>query len=868
MDPIAIHLSEDKALSRRQEPIQLGVPIVRGRLQNTQRLRLTDRSSGHDLACQGYPLGRWPDGTIRWLRLNFTINLDPNQQVNLWLDNAESPQETPAAKMRRAHKSDNSLAVDTGIITIEPTPGQLNWSVAHSGPNEPATNHTIELTDAQDHSCTAHLDDDWVVAAQGSLCTTLSARGYWRRPEGSLLARFECHLHLQAGSDTIQVETRLHNPKRARHPGGLWDLGDPGSVYFRGLVLKATPATSEESWVRPTQASPSHSTSSSSSCLIYQDSSGGERWNSSNHVNARGEVKIRVRGYRVDVDDKTIDTGNRATPIAGLGKGTGAVQASLRQFWQNFPSSLGTQRGSLAVGFFPPQAAEPYELQGGERKTQTAFLNYSDDPEALQWTLSPLTPVLSPEHYRAAEAFPWFTPVSEHGPLEKLIQESLDGRANFFAKREAIDEFGWRNFGDLFADHETLYQEKGEPPHISHYNNQYDGIYGFARQFAMSGDTRWFELMDDLARHVVDIDIYHTEEDRAEYNNGLFWHTDHYLDAHTCTHRTFTRHNNSSSTPGQLGGGPAAEHCYTTGLLYHYWLTGNASSREAVLKLTHWMQTLHQGEPGFLAEVLALKKQELPKLKAMLKGDHVSPHRFPFTRGTGNYITALLDAHLLEPGRGWLARAETIIRHTIHPADVIEQRDLLDTETGWSYLILLASIARFLYIKEEAGDRDGQWRYARDSFLHYTNWMLTHERPFLADTNDLEFANDTWTAQDIRKAMLMFQAAQEDPDNASIYLAKGQEWLDYVTSALRTSPESHLTRLQIILLQSYGPQHLALAADNGRVPDKPGGQAASYRAPTLGWGSLVGQIVARLMKGLFHFRPRREKAWLEARLDR
>ena len=37
--------------------------------------------------------------------------------------------------------------------------------------------------------------------------------------------------------------------------------------------------------------------------------------------------------------------------------------------------------------------------------------------------------------------------------------------------------------------------------------------------------------MCQLARHVVDIDIYHTTNDKSAYNHGLFWHTEHYVDA-------------------------------------------------------------------------------------------------------------------------------------------------------------------------------------------------------------------------------------------------------------------------------------------------------------------------------------------------
>ena len=38
--------------------------------------------------------------------------------------------------------------------------------------------------------------------------------------------------------------------------------------------------------------------------------------------------------------------------------------------------------------------------------------------------------------------------------MQRLMDETLVGNDSFFAKREAIDEFGWRNFGDTWADHE------------------------------------------------------------------------------------------------------------------------------------------------------------------------------------------------------------------------------------------------------------------------------------------------------------------------------------------------------------------------------------------------------------------------------
>src|SRR5205814_10293393 len=123
----------------------------------------------------------------------------------------------------------------------------------------------------------------------------------------------------------------------------------------------------------------------------------------------------------------------------------------------------------------------------------------------------------------------------------------------------------------------------GPPPVISHYNNQYDPVYGAVLQLSRTGDRRWWDVADPLARHVADIDIYHTAEDKAAYNGGLFWFTDHYKSAATGTHRTYSRANRR---PGQsYGGGPGSSHNFTIGLAHHYYLTGDPISRDAVISL-------------------------------------------------------------------------------------------------------------------------------------------------------------------------------------------------------------------------------------------------------------------------------------------
>ena len=170
---------------------------------------------------------------------------------------------------------------------------------------------------------------------------------------------------------------------------------------------------------------------------------------------------------------------------------------------------------------------------------------------------------------------------------ESFLSGVVTGPRRFSVGREEIDEYGWRNYGDVYADHELTYY-KGDPPVVSHYNNQYDVIYGLLNQYLRTGDVRWFELAEPLARHVIDIDIYHTREDRAAYNGGMFWHTDHHRDAVTATHRCYSR-TNCGAVKRAYGGGPSNEHNYTTGLLHYFYLTGDNQAEATVPGLADWV---------------------------------------------------------------------------------------------------------------------------------------------------------------------------------------------------------------------------------------------------------------------------------------
>lgn len=854
---VTISLKETTGLNRQQEPVTTGVPFAAGLCPANTLFSLWDDK--RQLQMSAEPTLYWPDGSIRWLLINSRVDIAAHaeKQLQLRLNAAAAlPQQTAVIFTKNAEY----VVVETAQRTYQFKQNAISISCAATT-DEPVELQ-FELIDRLNNSIVFDLDQ-WQIQSSDNTKTLLQTKGSGLLTAENAIANIKLTVTLYHADGLMQLKTTLHNPRRAKHPGGLWDLGDCGSLHFNRFSLVLTSANFQQNRIIPDcLAEPDEHFKQQSFCL-HQDSSGGENWHSANHINKDGIITTSFQGYQLSAENALLKKGRRANPLLSSRHGKQPLQISVPEFWQNFPNALQASTTLLRCDLFAELAnGLSHELQGGERKTRTLWLSFGEQANALAWSYAPLVPQLDAEYLAKSQAMPWLT-TERDDPLAVLIQQGLDGENNFYRKREQIDEYGWRNFGDIFADHETLYQSTEQPRYISHYNNQYDAVYGFARQFFISGDPRWFRLMDELARHVTDIDIYHTTEDRHEYNHGLFWHTDHYVDAHTSTHRTYSRKNDPTGS-GQIGGGPGPEHCYSTGLLYHYLLTGNAESKTAVLELAQWMVYSHEGAGGLLEQLFFIKDLELPKLKALLRGETLACNRYPFTRGTANYINVLLDAHKLEPKNGWLARAEQVIKATFHPADHIAAHNLLDAETGWHYLVLLSSLVNFLQVKAEYQQFDTSYHYTQQCFIHYSRWMLQNEQPFLDNANQLEYPNHTWVAQDLRKAMLLFIAKTLDPVNADAYQTKAAFFLNYVVNTLKHSAERQLARLQIILLLVHGP-HLSHSLD-AKLFNKQDLPQHAQKSRVLTKGKLLRQICKRLLKGLSSFNPAKERAWLKLRL--
>jgi hypothetical protein len=792
---------------RTGEPVVIGIPLARGAAPPRSRFELK-AESGRPLACDAHVLDRWADGSARWVLIAFRADVAPNTAgYSVAVADAEPEPAPPSTAQRlRVHRDGGSYTIDTGtfVATVGPGTGSPLRDVRASAAScfdAGASGLKVTLADGSSPAC--HVES--VTAEyEGDLRVVLLARGHVALPRGRRLV-VDWRLEFWAGLPSAIVHLTVRNPHRAQHPDGYWELGDPGSILLKSVEFRLSsggPASAGPAGPAPPgglcSAEPAHPLAAVPLPFeLYQDSSGGENWRSTNHVNREGRVPVSFRGYRRS--DQPGEQQLRAMPVVALQTPAGPLSMTLRHFWQNCPKAFEVDVTGITLGLFPRQWDDFHELQGGEQKTHTFAISFGDDgvtETPLHWFREPLLPQLDPEWVSRTGAVPHLTPSASdpHESYKALVNAAIEGDDTFEHKREVVDEYGWRHFGEIYGDHETKYPigYEGTGPLVSHYNNQYDPVAGFCYQWLRSGDARWWTQFNELASHVVDIDIYHTTEDKWAYNGGLFWHTVHYIDAGKATHRTYPR------AKGSHGGGPASEQNYTTGLMLHYFLTGDTGSRDAVVGLAQFVIDIDDGHKTVF--------RWLASGSTGLASQSGAPSYHGPGRGSGNSLNALLDGFRLTGDVVFLTKSEQLIRRCIHPTAEIERNDLFDVERKWFYTMFLQALGRYIDLKMDLGQFDSLLAYARASLLHYARWMARFEYPFLEKPESLEYPTETWVAQDMRKCEV-FQlasrhAAGEERDR---FQERASFFFDYVMRTLPAMRSRTLCR-PVVLLLSHGWQ--------------------------------------------------------------
>ena len=775
-------------VQRRREPLTFGAPLPVGAAREPLAWTIAGLD-GQPGAVQTQVLDRWLDGSARWVLVDAQQDVSSAGDTELRLETAAQAAAPPWPVAIAVTETPAGVDVDTGVARFTMAPGAQVPFRAVAAAGRPALDPGatgLIVTDARGVTHRAEIASV-VVEMAGPLRTVVRLDGRVAAGAGRE-CRLRMRLHFFAGLATVRLLVTLTNTDRAIHKGGFWDLGDPGSLLVKEVTLRlAPPGADGPVSIRASVEAGEPVVVHDAPFEVYQDSSGGEYWQSTNHLNRERRVPNSFRGYRAQAGGRRSE-GLRATPLVLWDRGLDRLGAAVPHFWQNFPMALGADDSSVTIRFLPGQYADFHEIQGGEQKTYECALLFGPHDRsgsALAWANAKTVVSVDPGWVLSSGADPFLAPLGDDHTM--LVQSAVDGPDRFEIKRERIDEYGWRHFGEIYGDHEAIRQPV--PPLVSHYNNQYDPILGFARQFLRTADPHWWAMATELAAHVVDIDVYHTVRDKWTYNHGLFWHTYHYGDADTATHRTYP-----ARARGRIhGGGPSADHNYTSGLMLMFFLTGEEWARQTVIDLAQFVVDLDDGR---LTEFRFLDRGSTGR--ATLSAGYYGPGR-----GPANSLNALMDGFRLSGNPNFDAKAEEVLRRVVHPEEDVTRHELDDPERRWFYTMFLQSLGKYLHDKVERGELDDAYTYGRASLITYARWMADHEHPILDEPQKVEFATETWAAQDIRKSdVFCYAALHTSGDLRERFLERAGFFHRYSVETLHKARTRTLARPIIVLLTS------------------------------------------------------------------
>ena len=516
---IALSVAEPTDTGRRNWPVTSGVPFGKGELASADDVRLL-RAPQAPVPAQFETLSRWPDGSVRWLLLDFLADTTPAAPTAYVLDVA--PGRSAGGGRGRggsrwkgrsaggdraraiARREGDAIVLDTGALLLWVGRERLLlfYGVAVDGNGDgtfddsetvtgPARHGNAWITDSEGRRYAAGPPDRVVCETNGPVRATVRAEGDFVSETGSRLFRYRARISAFRGSALLRLQ---------------WTIGNSNT----GAAM--TPLS--EAAVRIPLRNGGQVTG------LLSEGGGAA-------LSAGGEVRLLQ-----DYDDHWTCTrggetteGTHGLGLAQLASGHGSVTALVRDFWQTYPKGIVLTPDSIVLQLLPPLPADQftreqdrndvsqialfycykdgkYQVKRGLEYTADIMVSFGSGPSspsdsAAHHFQHPLFAAASPDVYCRSGAF-WG--ISPRAPEEfpRYWQAFEESFRNLEQGRVARHEYGWMNYGDWWGERSWNWG-----------NSEYDLQYVLAVAFAQTGRLDFLRRGDEMARHNTTVDVVH-----------------------------------------------------------------------------------------------------------------------------------------------------------------------------------------------------------------------------------------------------------------------------------------------------------------------------------------------------------------------
>lgn len=595
---IQLTVEEPSGASRVGWPVTSGIPLAQGVLDDPSKAVLLD-AEGQPMPLQTEALARWPDGSIRWLLLDFQVDLNAGQQKVFTLSIEPGQEPTPVVRplivTKRSPGGTNdrpsTIIIDTGPLRLEiPPDGGLPWGNVWldanadgafsadervSGPDSSA----IVLTDAEGrhYSASAAGSDRSrsveriVVEQSGPLRACVRIEGHHVGERGRMFA-YVARLHAFRGNPSVRLSYTFVN-----------DHQDSLMARIRSLNL-VFGLSGPDSAVRQ--------------CIF----DGEKRSPEPLLLEQLDETQYHLSGIPAE---------REAAGWAAIGNGPAGFAVGAREFRQQWPKSIelmpggGVRPGAIVMGICPefPKGrydGKPLEEENkfyyalrdgvhtfkvGLAKTHELWATFfAGEPETdelggfFQAAEQPLLAVCEPAYVSVTQAAGRFPPADpeKYCGYDAWLDRALLAHLE---RRDRVREYGMLNYGDWYG-------ERG----VNWGNLEYDLAHGLFLQYLRTGDRRYFLRAEQAARHHIDVDTVHAVNPHLKNpwgdppRIGEIWlhclnHTGGYYDeAPLPVSRTY-----------QMGHSTNFGHVWISGDLDYYYLTGDRRALDVSIQMADAM---------------------------------------------------------------------------------------------------------------------------------------------------------------------------------------------------------------------------------------------------------------------------------------
>ncbi|MBM3334631.1 hypothetical protein FJY63_08215 [Candidatus Sumerlaeota bacterium] len=566
-----ISVEEPSGVERKGWPVTSGVPFAAGALANPQSAALFT-GDGMEVPLQTEVLSRWPDGSVRWLLLDFQVDLKPKEKKALVLRFGPGVGRKPVVKPLLARKNNGTVTMDAGPVQLDLGPkGGLFmlssiWFDKNGdgviGRDEGIARGRISLQNSKSRSFYVLSQPDKIAVEQnGPVRACVRIEGSHLDDNGDPMFRYIARIHVFRGQPFVRIFYTF-----------VADQQDSLMAKIKELSLR----------------------------LFLSRDAGKATY-------AVLDEKLTTYSRLLQIDENNCEIGGqrharRAAGWTATGSNEAGFAIGLREFWQNWPKGIRVGPGEMTISICPELYRLYRDLYAGKELEEECKLYYylrdglytfkvgaarthelwatffSGKPEVERLSAffraaeDPLLATCDPAYVSETKAAGEFPPADakRYSGYDTWLSRALD---DHLRRRDKVREYGMMNYGDWWGERQVNWG-----------NLEYDLAHGMLTQYLRTGDRRFFLRGEQAARHHIDVDVVHATNPHVKSRVGEIWlhcvgHTGgYYRDAPLPVDNTY-----------QMGTSTNFGHVWDTGDLDYYLLTGDRRALEVSLEIADAM---------------------------------------------------------------------------------------------------------------------------------------------------------------------------------------------------------------------------------------------------------------------------------------